>query len=127
MKGRVAAFVPGLEERANIGTFHSFCGQVLRQHGVHLGINPDFAIYSVDNDRKAVLEDALRRAQSEGKNTSPEDVKYLGLIDRMKSKLIEPGAAEAELARMEDPKRAAATYHLYEESCGASMPWTLIP
>ena len=24
MKGRVAAFVPGLEDRANIGTFHSF-------------------------------------------------------------------------------------------------------
>src|SRR5213594_388965 len=24
MKGRVATFVPGLEERANIGTFHSF-------------------------------------------------------------------------------------------------------
>ena len=65
-KGRVAAFVPGFEERANIGTFHSFCGQVLRQHGVHLGIDPDFAIYSVDDDRKAVLEDALRRAQSEG-------------------------------------------------------------
>src|SRR6266545_3424621 len=37
MKGRVGEFVPGLEDRANIGTFHSFCGQILRQHGVHLG------------------------------------------------------------------------------------------
>ena len=44
MKSRVATFVPGLEERANICTFHSFCGQVLRQHGVHIGINPDFVI-----------------------------------------------------------------------------------
>ena len=34
MKGRVATFVPGLEDRANIGTFHSFCAQILRQHGV---------------------------------------------------------------------------------------------
>src|SRR5689334_23296781 len=41
MKTRVATFVPGLEERANIGTFHSFCGQMLRQHGVHLQIKPD--------------------------------------------------------------------------------------
>ena len=64
MKGRVATFVPGLEERANIGTFHSFCAQVLRQHGVHLGIKPDFAIYSTDDDRRAVLEDALRRGES---------------------------------------------------------------
>src|SRR6266498_2433933 len=46
MKSRVAEFVPGLEERANIGTFHGFCAQILRQHGVHVGINPDFAIYS---------------------------------------------------------------------------------
>src|ERR1700738_5359423 len=49
MKGRVATFVPGLERRANIGTFYSFCSQVLRQHGVHLGIKPDFTIYSLDD------------------------------------------------------------------------------
>jgi DNA helicase II / ATP-dependent DNA helicase PcrA len=115
MRGRVAGFVPGLEDRATIGTFHSFCGQILRQHGVHVGINPDFAIYSADDDRKAVLEDALRRARSQGKPASPEDVKYLGLIDRMKSKLIEPAAAEATLASLGDPKRVAATYQLYED------------
>jgi DNA helicase II / ATP-dependent DNA helicase PcrA len=115
MKARVAGFVPGLDERANIGTFHSFCGQILRQHGVHLGINPDFAIYSTDKDRKAVLEDALRRAQSKGGNVSSDDVKYLSLIDQMKAKLIEPAAAESVLARTVDAKRAAETYQLYEE------------
>ena len=51
MTTRVAALVPGLEGRANIGTFHAFCTQVLRQHGVHLGIKPDFAIYSRPEDR----------------------------------------------------------------------------
>src|SRR3981081_1210061 len=45
MKSRVSTFVPGLEERANIATFHSFAGQILRQHGIHIGINSDFAIY----------------------------------------------------------------------------------
>jgi DNA helicase II / ATP-dependent DNA helicase PcrA len=115
MKARVAAFVPGLEDRANIGTFHSFCGQILRQHGVHLGINPDFAIYSTDNDRKAVLEDALRRVEFEGRNVKRDDVKYLAVIDRMKAKLIEPAAAESALARLADAKRAAETYKLYEE------------
>jgi DNA helicase-2/ATP-dependent DNA helicase PcrA len=115
MKGRVASFAPGLEERANIGTFHSFCGQILRQHGLHIGINPDFAIYSADEDRKAVLGDALQRAHAEGKDVSLEDVKYLGLIDRLKSRLIDPGSAEAVLSRQVDAKRAAATYLLYEE------------
>ena len=64
MKGRVVEFVPGLEERANICTFHGFCAQILRQHGVYLEINPDYTIYSTDDDRRAVLEDALRRQVS---------------------------------------------------------------
>ena len=94
MKNRVATFVPGLEERANIATFHSFCAQILRQHGIHIGINSDFAIYSTDADRRAVLEDALKRAQSKGAAVGIDDVKHLALIDRLKARLIEPAAAE---------------------------------
>lgn len=115
MKARVGGLVPGLEERATIGTFHSFCSQILRQHGVHLGINPDFGIYSTDDDRRAILEDALRRAKGEGKAVSLDDVKYLGQIDDMKAKLIDPAKAEEALARFEDRKRAALAYQLYEE------------
>lgn len=114
MRARVADFVPGLEERANIGTFHSFCAQVLRQHGVHLGIRPDFAIYTTDDDRKAVLEDALLRGAAEGKAVDTEDVKYLALIDRMKAHLIEPNAAVRVLTRYEDRERIALVYDLYE-------------
>lgn len=114
MKTRVAEFVPGLEERANVGTFHSFCAQVLRQHGVHLGINPDFAIYSTDDDRKAVMEDALLRAGAEGKAVAADDIRYLALIDRMKAWLIEPSAAVRVLTRYEDRDRIALVYELYE-------------
>lgn len=109
MKERVAKFVPGLEERAQIGTFHSFCGQVLRQHGIHLGIKPDFTIYSQDNDRKAVLEDALKRTGSDA-----QTVRYLGLIDRMKTSLIEPKDAEKRLAQMSDAQAIARSYEAYE-------------
>ncbi len=115
MRSRVAEFVPGLEERANIGTFHSFCAQVLRQHGVHLGINPDFALYTIDDDRKAVFEDALRRASAEGKPVGAEDVKYLALIDRMKARLIEPGNAATVLTRYDNRDRIALVYGLYED------------
>lgn len=115
MKTRVATFVPGLEERANIGTFHSFCGQVLRQHGVHLQIKPDFAIYSQDDDRKAVLEDALVEAAAHGGRYSPEDVRLLPLIDRMKSRLIEPAGAVVALGQNPDRDHIAAVYQLYED------------
>lgn len=109
MKERVANFVPGLEERANIGTFHSFCGQVLRQHGIHLGIKPDFAIYSQDDDRKAVLEDALKRADMDA-----DGMRYLGLIDRMKTLLIEPKDAVSRLTRAADAQAIAQAYEAYE-------------
>jgi DNA helicase-2/ATP-dependent DNA helicase PcrA len=115
MAERVAAFVPGLEERANIGTFHSFCAQILRQHGVHLGISPDFAIYSADDDRHAVLDDALRRAVAEGLSVSLDDAKFLGIIDRLKAKLVEPSAAAEALADLEDRDEAAQAYRLYED------------
>lgn len=76
MATRVTALVPGLEGRAHIDTFHGFCAQVLRQHGVHLGIKPDFTIYSRTEDRQAVLEEALRRGC--GDDWSSEDLRLLG-------------------------------------------------
>lgn len=115
MKTRVARFAPGLEDRAVIGTFHSFCAQMLRQHGVHLGINPDFAIYSSDEDRRAVLEDALIRANAEGKGVNPECAKYLPLIDRLKTRLITSSAAETALSGLEDREQILLTYELYEQ------------
>ena len=48
MSARVTALVPDQERRALIGTFHSFCMQMLQQHGSHIGIRADFAIYSLE-------------------------------------------------------------------------------
>jgi DNA helicase II / ATP-dependent DNA helicase PcrA len=111
---RVQDFVPGLEERASIGTFHSFCTQVLRQHGVHLDIQPDFTIYALDNDRLAVLEDALRRAMTSGKPVSLDDVRYLSIIDKLKARLIDPEKAPGVLAKLQDSERIALVYECYE-------------
>lgn len=92
MKGRVAGFVPGLEDRATIATFHGFCAQILRQHGVHCGINSNFVIYSSDGDRGAVMEGCLRRGAAADGSVSLEDVSLIGHIDRLKSRLIDPEA-----------------------------------
>ena len=117
MASRVTALVSGLEGRAHVETFHGFCAQVLRQHGVHLGIKPDFTIYSQTEDRQAVLEDALRHDR--GHDWSREDFRLLPLIDRLKARLVEPEAAEQHVETMNDSAdgdagRAARAYRLYE-------------
>ena len=115
MMTRVRTFVPGLEERATIGTFHSFCAQILRQHGVHLGIRPNFAIYSQEADRQAILHDALKKQHLEDESTSPDEGKYLALIDKMKSRLIGPDKARDSLKTLPEADRIATVYRLYEE------------
>jgi DNA helicase-2/ATP-dependent DNA helicase PcrA len=115
MKERVASFAPGLEERANIGTFHSFFGQILRQHGAHLGIKPDFVIYALDEDRKAVFEDALRRGIDAGLPLDMEDVRYLGIIDQLKSRLVPPDHTDKALPIYDHSERVALAYKVYED------------
>ena len=117
MANRVAAFVPELEGRANIRTIHGFCLQVLRQHGVHLGIKPDFEIYSQTKDRQAVLEDALRRDQM--RDTSSEEMRLLPLIDDLKVQLVGVEQAEQHVGASKwgatvDPCFVARAYRLYE-------------
>ena len=116
MSSRVTALVPGLEERADIHTFHSFCAQVLRQHGAHLGIRPNFAIFSRASDRQAVLHDAIGHdAQQSGR----EDHRFLPMIDSLKARLIGPEQVENKVSESsggssELPSGLAQAYRLYE-------------
>ena len=117
MAGGIANLVPGLEGRATINTFHGFCAQVLRQHGVHLGIKPDFAIYSQPADRQAVLGDALRRSGAQ--HTSDTTGMLLPWIDHLKERLVEPEQAEPHLAAKngavaENAGQVAQAYGRYE-------------
>lgn len=118
MVNRVTALAPGVEGRATIATFHGFCAQVLRQHGVHLGIKPDFTIYSRTEDRQVVLDDALSRDCGQGRNH--EDWRLLPWIDRLKAQLVEPEKAESHIEAMhgstkEQAERVTRAYRLYEE------------
>ena len=116
MTSRVTTQAPGTEERITIDTFHGFCAQVLRQHGVHLGIKPDFAVYPEIADRQAVLGDALRRSGAWDASDAP---RILPWIDRLKEQLVDPERVEQRLAAengcSEDPGRVARAYRLYED------------
>src|SRR5882724_10837774 len=88
MRARVEALVPGLTDRTFIGTFHAFCSDVLRQHGSHLGVRPDFGVYDQDGDRQELLRDALQEAAEKGEPVSGEDVRWLKAIDQLRSRLV---------------------------------------
>lgn len=118
MMSRVAHLVPELQDRTTIGTFHSFSSSVLRQHGYHLGVNPDFVIYSQRSDRLAVLEDALRRGRFAHPHSFSEQA--LPLIDRLKSRLVDVDMANSHIRDLNGLDRRSIdqftlAYRLYEE------------
>lgn len=117
MNDRVRSFVPELQDRVNISTFHSFCSKILRQHGVHIGLKPNFRIYSRLEDRKALLRNAIRR---DSNLLSREAHQLLPWIDRMKAQLIGPRETESHIEKSvtsfhENPQLLATAYRLYEE------------
>jgi DNA helicase-2/ATP-dependent DNA helicase PcrA len=114
IRTRVASFVPGEEYRLFLGTFHSFCADVLRQHGIHMGINPNFRIYSHENDLQAVLDDAVREAQKHSGLVTELDRKTLPVIQRLKSNLISPEESRQVFRDEQFGKRIAAVYPAYE-------------
>ena len=71
MQQRVALRLGYESERVRLGTFHSFCARVLRQHGSHLGLRPDFRILTLDAERAVVLADALTSRAPWGNQPPP--------------------------------------------------------
>lgn len=83
MRERVDRLMGHRADRAHLCTFHSFAGDILRQHGSHVGIKPDFALLTMDEDRVAVLEDVIKSLK-EDTSTLPTDRKnLLMLVDRL--------------------------------------------
>ena len=65
---RITELLPNSEERIKVTTYHSFATGILRQHGHHINIKPDFTILPNYADRIAVLDAAIW-AVSNGKTS----------------------------------------------------------
>ena len=86
MKQRVTLRLGRESDRARIATFHSFCASVLRQHGSHLGLRPDFQILTQDRERAKVLGEALGSRAPWGSQPPPagwiaRNLDYLFRVD----------------------------------------------
>ncbi|WP_025770081.1 ATP-dependent helicase [Thioalkalivibrio sp. HK1] len=115
MRQRLLELNPELEDRLFIGTFHSFCVDVLRQDGLHVGIKSDFRIYSLDRDREHILQRCLQSAVPNDERQLLRRYKILRYIDRLHEHLIPPTSAYDHLLQegtSEDGSKALA--HAYE-------------
>ena len=83
MRQRLDSLMGGRAERAHLCTFHSFAGDILRQHGSHVGIRPDYSILANDEDRIAVLEDVIDGLTCDSSVLPPDRKNLLTLFDRL--------------------------------------------
>lgn len=91
MRERVDQLLGQRADRAHLCTFHSFATDILRQHGSHLGIRPDFTLLVQDEDRIAILEPLSQKLQKDNQSV-PRDLKnLLGLLDHLFAESYEGG------------------------------------
>lgn len=83
MRQRLDALMGGRAERAHLCTFHSFADDVLRQHGSHVGIRPDFSMLANDEDRIAVLEGVISDLNCDTSALPTDRKNLLFILDRL--------------------------------------------
>ncbi len=87
MRERVEHLVGDGARWMTIGTFHSFCARVLRQHGAAIGIDPRFVVYD-DSDQLGTIRGAMDALNINQKQFAPRSI--LSAISKAKSHGIDP-------------------------------------
>ncbi|GAB4520998.1 MAG: DNA helicase PcrA [Haliangiales bacterium] len=113
MRARVADQAGEHLGRVFLGTFHSFCAKVLRQHGTHIGISPDFRIYATRADVDELLAEALSELEQKGHELMPGDDKLMPVIDRLRAKIVDPADAHKHVDSTDLAQRIGAIYSAY--------------
>lgn len=115
MRARVDEMVFEGRERALLTTFHSFAAEILRQHGSHIGIQPDFVILNDDSDREGHLLDAVKSLQREGVDASEADLRYLPLIDKLLENFADDIEVESIIGDERIGPKVAQLYRAYRQ------------
>ena len=111
MRDRLQRLVGTHAESLTVGTFHSFCAQLLRREGGQIGLSSSFTIYDAD-DQLSLIKQGLQMADLDPKQTPPQAVR--SVISRAKSLLMDSrGLAQHSQNYFEEI--SARVYHHYEE------------
>ncbi|MEN3748772.1 ATP-dependent helicase [Sphingomonas sp. HF-S3] len=92
MRQRIEALVPGSGNRALLTTFHSFAGDLLRQHGHLIGLKPDFTIITQEGERIAFLDEVIEKSQFDNDTMHLTGERLLPLINRMLENDVSAGS-----------------------------------
>lgn len=109
MKERIIKLSHGLVSLGYVGTFHSFCAQILRRDGVHLGLEHTFSIYD-DDDQSSLIRSLIKK--HDGKRITPSYVMYR--ISAAKNQMVTP-ARYLEIFSDYNAATVAAIYEEYEK------------
>lgn len=120
MRSRVNEMLGGSTRRAVLTTFHSFAADLLRQHGSHVGVEPDFTILSQEADREAVLFDAITSVEDEHPELDRADVRLLPLIDNLLTKLVTEDDARSHIRDPDLASKVDLLYRLYRRQLRAA-------
>jgi DNA helicase II / ATP-dependent DNA helicase PcrA len=98
MRERLEGLLGGRAERAQLCTYHSFAGDILRQYGSKLGVRPDFTLLTTDEDRVAFLNGMLepkdgRKPPSYAAEVPSDRRNILTLLDRLFAESYDGGSA----------------------------------
>lgn len=93
MRARVDQLLGRRAERAHLATFHSYASEVLRQHGAHVDVNPDFQLLAMEEDRLALLEPVAVELENGGHDVPTDRHGLLRLIDHLFRESFDGGAA----------------------------------
>lgn len=113
MRSRIDGLLSEGRDRALLTTFHSFAADILRQHGSHIGLRPDFAILSEQADREAVLSDAIKSVIADESDFKPKPAQVLPFLSRMLDECVAIADAAQTLGIQPHAKELAEIYIAY--------------
>lgn len=113
MRERLLKLVPDAKERVLLTTFHAFATDILRQHGSHFGLSPDFEILE-EPERVGLIKTVLAERTDElTKFISAE--KALTAVDFLLRNVTPDGQVAALLKDFEAGQQLKTLFECYKE------------